>query len=73
MKANEEKAQEFADKYVKDVDISVEDLKVLIKSVDEADRKKLIAKVKELNINMKDLDNEDKDKLKELAKFIKTL
>ena len=70
---NKAKAEEFANNHVSDVDISVDDLKALIKGIDETNRKKLIAKVKELNINMKDLDNEDKDKLKELAKFIKTL
>lgn len=70
---NKVKAEEFANNYVLDVDISVDDLKALIKSVGEADRKKLVAKVKELGIDIKDLENEDKAKLKELDKFIKTL
>ena len=70
---NKAKAEEFANNHVSDVDISVDDLKALIKSVGEADRKKLVAKVKELGVNMKDLENEDKSKLKELDKFIKTL
>ena len=73
MKANEEKAQEFADNYVANVEVSVDDLKALIKSTGETDRKKLVAKVKELGIDMKNLENEDKSKLKELDKFIKSL
>ena len=70
---NKEKAEEFANHYIPDVDISVDDLKALIKSTGEADRKKLVAKVKELGIDMKNLENEDKAKLKELDKFIKSL
>ena len=70
---NKAKAEEFANNHVSDVDISVDDLKALIKSTGEADRKKLVAKVKELGIDMKNLENEDKAKLKELDKFIKTL
>ena len=70
---NEKKAQEFADNYVANVDISVDELKELMKNLEGDNRKKVIAKVKDLGINIKELENEDVKKLKELDKFIKTL
>lgn len=70
---NKAKQQEFANEYVAEVDISIDELKELMKNLEADNRKKVIAKVKELEINIKEIESEDINKLKKLMKFIKTL
>ena len=62
MEIEDEKAEEIAD-----------NIKTMLKSTSEENQKKIGKKMRDLEINIKDLINNDIDKLKEVLEFAKTL